>query len=232
MDDRKRILIVEDEKNIAQVLAFNLMQAGYAYEIAPDGEDGLKKALTGTFDLILLDLMLPKMDGFSVCRGIRRKLDTPIIMVTAKEEEIDKIMGLDLGADDYVTKPFSINLLLARIKANIRRAANEVITDRAADSVITVRELSIDNEKYLVKKNGKEIPLSKIEYDLVSYLAQNAGKPFTREELLSAVWGYDDFYGDRRTVDVTVSRLRAKLETDPSHPEYIFSKHGMGYYLA
>ncbi|MCQ2431245.1 MAG: response regulator transcription factor [Clostridia bacterium] len=230
--EKKKILIVEDEKNIAQVLAFNLMQAGYAFDIASDGEEGLKKALTGNFDLILLDLMLPKMDGFTVCRGIRMRLDTPIIMVTAKEEEIDKIMGLDLGADDYVTKPFSINLLLARIKANIRRASNEVITGKTAGSVITIRDLVIDNEKYLVKKNGQEISLSKIEYDLVSYLAQNEGKPFTREALLSAVWGYDDFYGDKRTVDVTISRLRAKLETDPSHPEYIFSKHGMGYYLA
>ncbi len=229
---KKKILIVEDEKNIAQVLAFNLMQAGYDYDIAQDGEEGLKKALKGSFDLILLDLMLPKMDGFTVCRGIRMRLDTPIIMVTAKEEEIDKIMGLDLGADDYVTKPFSINVLLARIKANMRRASNEVITGQKNNAVIEVRDLVIDNEKYLVTKRGVEIPLSKIEYDLVSFLAKNQGKPFSREVLLQEVWGYEEFYGDKRTVDVTVSRLRAKLEDDPSHPAYIFSKHGLGYYFS
>ncbi len=229
---KKKILIVEDEKNIAQVLAFNLMQAGYDYDIAQDGEEGLRKALKGSYDLILLDLMLPKMDGFTVCRGIRMRLDTPIIMVTAKEEEIDKIMGLDLGADDYVTKPFSINVLLARIKANMRRATNEVITGQKNNAVIEVRDLVIDNEKYLVTKRGEEIPLSKIEYDLVSFLAQNQGKPFSREVLLQQVWGYEEFFGDKRTVDVTVSRLRAKLEDDPSHPAYIFSKHGLGYYFA
>ncbi|MBQ3066104.1 MAG: response regulator transcription factor [Clostridia bacterium] len=231
-NEKKKILIVEDEKNIAQVLAFNLMQAGYAYDIAYDGEEGLKKALSGDFDLILLDIMLPKMDGYTVCRGVRMKLDTPIIMVTAKEEEIDKIMGLDLGADDYVTKPFSINVLLARIKANMRRASGEVIVNARNSAIIRVRDLVIDNEKYLVTKNGKEIALSKVEYDLISYLASNAGKPFTREALLQDVWGYREFYGDRRTVDVTISRLRAKIEDDPSHPQYIFSKHGLGYYLA
>ncbi len=231
MTEKKKILIVEDEKNIAQVLAFNLMQAGYLYDIALDGAEGLKKALSGNFDLILLDIMLPKIDGFTVCREVRRQCDTPIIMVTAKEEEIDKIMGLDLGADDYVTKPFSINILLARIKANIRRASNEVVAEKNADTVITVRDLVIDHQKYLVKKNGREIPLSKTEYDLVSYLARHEGKPVTRDELLTEVWGYEEFYGDKRTVDVTISRLRSKLEADPSHPEYILSKHGMGYYL-
>ena len=135
-ETKKKILIVEDEKNIAQVLAFNLMQAGYDYDIAQDGEEGLRKALRGNFDLILLDIMLPKMDGFTVCRGIRMRLDTPIIMVTAKEEDVDKILGLDLGADDYVTKPFSVNVLLARIKANLRRTANEVIIGEWNTSVL------------------------------------------------------------------------------------------------
>ena len=231
-DKKKKILIVEDEKNIAQVLAFNLMQAGYEYDIASDGEEGLRKALRGNYDLILLDIMLPKMDGYTVCRGIRMRLDTPIIMVTAKEEDVDKILGLDLGADDYVTKPFSINVLLARIKANLRRSANEVVTDAKSDSVLQIRDLVIDNEKYLVTKAGAPVALSKIEYDLLAFLAANQGKPFKREELLESVWGYKEFFGDRRTVDVTVSRLRNKLETDPTHPEYIFSKHGYGYYLA
>ena len=231
-DKKKKILIVEDEKNIAQVLAFNLMQAGYEYDIASDGEEGLKKALRGGYDLILLDIMLPKMDGYTVCRGIRMRLDTPIIMVTAKEEDVDKILGLDLGADDYVTKPFSINVLLARIKANLRRSANEVVTDAKSTTVLRIRDLEIDNEKYLVTKAGVAVSLSKIEYDLLAFLAANQGKPFKREELLESVWGYKEFFGDRRTVDVTVSRLRNKIETDPTHPEYIFSKHGYGYYLA
>ena len=231
-DSKKKILIVEDEKNIAQVLAFNLMQAGFDYEIASDGEEGLRKALKGNFDLILLDIMLPKMDGFTVCRGIRMRMDTPIIMVTAKEEDVDKILGLDLGADDYVTKPFSINVLLARIKANLRRSANEVVIGEKPDTVLKIRDLVIDNEKYQVTKSGTLIALSKIEYDLLSFLAANQGKPFKREELLESVWGYKEFFGDRRTVDVTVSRLRNKIETDPTHPEYIFSKHGYGYYLA
>ncbi len=231
-DNKKKILIVEDEKNIAQVLAFNLMQAGYDYDIASDGEEGLRKALKGNFDLILLDIMLPKMDGYTVCRGIRMRLDTPIIMVTAKEEDVDKILGLDLGADDYVTKPFSVNVLLARIKANLRRSANEVVTDAKNDTVIEIRDIVIDNEKYMVTKAGAPIALSKIEYDLLAFLAANQGKPFKREELLESVWGYKEFFGDRRTVDVTVSRLRNKIETDPTHPEYIFSKHGYGYYLA
>ena len=232
-DSKKKILIVEDEKNIAQVLAFNLMQAGYDYEIASDGEEGLRKALKGNFDLILLDIMLPKMDGFTVCRGIRMRMDTPIIMVTAKEEDVEKILGLDHGADDYVTKPFSINVLLARIKANLRRSANEVVTgDSKSDTVLKIRDLVIDNEKYQVTKAGVMIALSKIEYDLLSFLAANQGKPFKREELLESVWGYKEFFGDKRTVDVTVSRLRNKIEADPTHPEYIFSKHGYGYYLA
>lgn len=232
-DSKKKILIVEYEKNIAQVLAFNLMQAGYDYEIASDGEEGLRKALKGNFDLILLDIMLPKMDGFTVCRGIRMRMDTPIIMVTAKEEDVDKILGLDLGADDYVTKPFSINVLLARIKANLRRSANEVVTgDSKSDTVLKIRDLVIDNEKYQVTKAGVMIALSKIEYDLLSFLAANQGKQFKREELLESVWGYKEFFGDKRTVDVTVSRLRNKIEADPTHPEYIFSKHGYGYYLA
>ena len=231
-DNKKKILIVEDEKNIARVLAFNLMQAGYEYDIASDGEEGLRKALKGNFDLILLDIMLPKMDGYTVCRGIRMRLDTPIIMVTAKEEDVDKILGLDLGADDYVTKPFSVNVLLARIKANLRRSANEVVTDAKSDTVLEIRDLVIDNEKYMVTKAGTPIALSKIEYDLLAFLAANQGKPFKREELLESVWGYKEFFGDRRTVDVTVSRLRNKIEADPTHPEYIFSKHGYGYYLA
>ncbi len=232
---KKRILIVEDEKNIAQVLAFNVMQAGYEYDIAFDGEQGLEKALTGTFDLVLLDLMLPKMDGYEVCRRIRQKLTTPVIIVTAREEEIDKILGLETGADDYVTKPFAIRELMSRIKANIRRSANEfVIEDNTKNQtdVLRIRDLVIDSDKYLVTNKGREVALTKKEYELLLYLAKNAGKIFSREQILEHVWGYEGFYGDIRTVDVTVRRLREKLEDDPTTPEYLFTKRGVGYFVS
>ncbi len=230
---KKRVLIVEDEKNIAMTLAYNLMRAGYAYDMAFDGEDGLKKALSGTFDLILLDLMLPKMDGFEVCRRVREKLATPIIIATARVEEVDKIMGLDIGADDYVTKPFSMNELLARIKANIRRSSNEIISAKTNEDAqtINIRALSIDPSKYQVTRDGTPIELTKKEYELLVFMAKNQGTIYSREQLLSEVWGYDGFYGDTSSVDVTVSRLRAKLELDTGKPEYLFTKRGLGYYI-
>ncbi len=236
---KKRILIVEDEKRISQLLEVNLMMAGYECETAGDGERGLTRALEGDFDLILLDLMLPKRDGFSVCREVRKKLATPIIMVTAKQDEIDKVMGLDLGADDYVTKPFSIKVLLARIKANIRRSSGEFVelkkdgadgTEKDPDKIV-IRELVIDNKNFTVKKGEKDIELSNKEYEVLLFLARNAGQLFTREELLNKVWGYDGFLGDVRTVDVTMSRLRSKIEDVPSEPEYILTKRTKGYYI-
>ena len=227
-----KIYLVEDDENIREVVRCALESFGYEAEAFETAEEMLERIKQSLPDLILLDIMLPKMDGYTVCRGIRMRLDTPIIMVTAKEEDVDKILGLDLGADDYVTKPFSVNVLLARIKANLRRSANEVVTDAKSDTVLEIRDLVIDNEKYMVTKAGTPIALSKIEYDLLAFLAANQGKPFKREELLESVWGYKEFFGDRRTVDVTVSRLRNKIEADPTHPEYIFSKHGYGYYLA
>lgn len=233
-NEKKKILIVEDEKNIAELLAVNLMLAGYAYEVAYDGEDGLNKALTGEFDLILLDIMLPKMNGFEVCTRIRRRLSTPIIMVTAREEEKDKILGLDTGADDYVTKPYSFNELLARIKSNIRRSAGELIAaapETEENHTLSVRGLVIDTSRYAVERDGEPIDLTKKEYDLLCFLVSNLGRPYSREELLEQVWGYEGFYGDIRTVDVTVSRLRAKIEADTSRPEYLFNKRGVGYYI-
>ena len=233
-NEKKKILIVEDEKNIAELLAVNLMLAGYAYEVAYDGEEGLNKALTGEFDLILLDIMLPKMNGFEVCTRIRRRLSTPIIMVTAREEEKDKILGLDTGADDYVTKPYSFNELLARIKSNIRRSAGDLIAspaDAEENHSLSVRGLVIDTARYAVTRDGEPIDLTKKEYDLLCFLVSNLGKPYSREELLEQVWGYEGFYGDIRTVDVTVSRLRAKIEADTSRPEYLFNKRGVGYYI-
>lgn len=234
-ESKKKILVVEDERKISQVIEINLMMAGYLCDMASDGEEGLRLALSGDYDLILLDLMLPKRDGFSVCREIRKTLSTPIIMVTAKEEEADKIMGLELGADDYVTKPFSIKVLLARIKANIRRYSGEVV-ERVApaeseEDKIVIRELVIDNKTYTVTKNGREIELSNKEYELLYFLASHADEVFEREELLVKVWGYEGFYGGIRTVDVTISRLRTKIEEVPAEPEYIITKRSKGYYI-
>lgn len=236
MDAKKKILIVEDEKNIAMVLAYNIKKEGYDCDVAGDGETGLTMAITGSYDLILLDIMLPKMNGFEVCEKIRYKSQVPIIFVTAREEEKDKILGLETGADDYVTKPFSFRELLSRIRANIRRSSGEVV--RTAEqavhqntSNITIGELVIDTEHYSVTKSGEPIELSKKDYDLIALLAENVGKAFTREDLLEKVWGYDDYYGDIRTVDVAMNRLRKKIEKDPAKPEYLMTKRGVGYYL-
>ena len=231
---KKKVLVIEDEKRISKVLEVNLLMAGYLCDTAFDGEEGLEKALTGNFDLILLDIMLPKRDGFSVCREIRKKLSTPIIMVTAKEEEIYKVMGLDLGADDYVTKPFSVKVLLARIKANIRRSSGEFVELRQpapTEGLIVIRGLTIDTKNFRVTKDGREIELSRKEFEVLVFLASHPDELFSREELLEKVWGYEDFFGGIRTVDVTMSRLRSKIEDKPAEPEYILTKRTKGYYI-
>ena len=233
MEVKKKILIVEDEKNIAQVLQYNIIKSGYDAEIAGDGGVGLVRALSGEFDLILLDIMLPVMNGFEVCEQIRQRSQVPIIFVTAREEEKDKILGLDTGADDYVTKPFSFKELLSRIRANIRRSAGETIIEKKTEesAPVTIGDLSIDCAKYLVTKGGEPIELSKKDYDLLAFLAANLGRAYSREELLEEIWGYENYYGDTRNVDVTVCRLRNKIEDDPSKPEYLMTKRGVGYYL-
>ncbi|MBP3368531.1 MAG: response regulator transcription factor [Clostridia bacterium] len=232
MENKKNILIVEDEKNIAKVLQYNIKKEGYDCDVAYDGEEGLEKALTGKFDLILLDIMLPKMNGFEVCEKIRYKSQVPIIFVTAREEEKDKIFGLETGADDYVTKPFSFKELLARIRVNIRRSSGEVVSSgQSTGRTINVGELAIDTEHYSVTIGGEPVELSKKDYDFILVLAENLGKAYSREDLLEKIWGYDDYYGDIRTVDVTVSRIRKKIEKDPARPEYIMTKRGVGYYL-
>ena len=234
METKKKILIVEDEKNIAMTMQYNLKKEGYDAEIAGDGGLGLTKALSGEFDLILLDIMLPVMDGFTVCEHVRQHSQVPIIFVTAREDEKDKIFGLDTGADDYVTKPFSYKELMSRIRANIRRSSHEPVQKKAAASAepVTIGELTIDSERYLVTKNGEPIELSKKDYDFLAFLAANLGKAFSREELLEEVWGYEGgFYGDIRNVDVTVCRLREKIEKDTGKPEYLMTKRGVGYYL-
>ena len=231
---KKRILIVEDENDIAEILQYNVSKQGYEAEIANDGEKGLALALSGTFDLILLDVMLPKIDGFEICRRVRSRLETPIIMLTAREEENDKILGLDLGADDYMTKPFSLGELTSRIRANIRRFSGETVVKQQEDkesAILHVEDLEIDTDSYTVKKDGKEISLSKQQYELLCFLAKNRGKKFRQDALLEAVWGYDDYYGDIRTVDVTIARLRKQIEENPSEPKYIKNKRGMGYYI-
>ena len=233
MEAKKKILIVEDEKNIAQVLQYNIIKSGYDAEIAGDGGVGLVRALSGEFDLILLDIMLPVMNGFEVCEQIRQRSQVPIIFVTAREEEKDKILGLDTGADDYVTKPFSFKELLSRIRANIRRSAGETVIEKKTEesAPVTIGDLSIDCAKYLVTKGGEPIELSKKDYDLLAFLASNLGRAYSREELLEEIWGYENYYGDTRNVDVTVCRLRNKIEDDPSKPEYLMTKRGVGYYL-
>ncbi len=230
--EKRRVLIVEDEKNIAMLLSFNLGRAGFETDVAEDGEIGLRKALGDKFDIVLLDIMLPKLDGFKVLEGIRTRSDVPVIMVTARDDEKDKILGLENGADDYITKPFSMNEVIARIRANIRRHKDEVVGNADGDGgVITVRGLSIDKNRYAVRMGDAELELSKKEYELLLFLMQHPGVPFSREDLLDKVWGYGDFIGDVNTVDVTVSRLRKKLEKDPSNPSYLITKRGVGYYI-
>jgi two-component system response regulator VicR len=228
---RKKVLVVDDEKSISDIIKFNLLKDGYDVEVAEDGDEALKKVYTMQPDLILLDVMLPKLDGFQVCRKIRESFNTPIIMLTAKEEEVDKVLGLELGADDYMTKPFGMRELLARVKANLRRVAIDHSKEGSQKSVkITSGNLSIDLERYEVKKEETVIELTLREYELLKFLATQENQIFTREQLLKDVWGYE-YFGDIRTVDVTIRRLREKIEDDSSNPRFIMTKRGIGYYF-
>lgn len=224
----KRILIVEDEKPIADILSFNLKREGYDVIIAYDGQDAISKAFNEKPDLILLDVMLPIKDGFQVLKEIRPKLQIPVLMVTAKEEEVDKVLGLELGADDYITKPFSMRELIARVKANLRRT--ELSSQLTGNEVIDLGDLIIDVNRYEVRKNDKVIDLTQREYELLKFLATKSEQVFTREQLLEEVWGYE-YYGDIRTVDVTIRRLREKVEDDSGDYKYILTKRGVGYYF-
>jgi len=228
----KKILIIEDEAPISNIIKFNLKKEGYEVDTAFDGGEGLKKALAGGIDLILLDIMLPVMDGFEVCKQVREKSNVPILMLTAKEEEVDKVLGLELGADDYITKPFGMRELIARIKANIRRVAIASGKEDPAgeEQLKEFGNLELDMNRYEIKKNGAVLDLTLREFELLKYLAEREGRVFSREQLLEEVWGYE-YYGDIRTVDVTVRRLREKLEDDPGDPKYIVTKRGIGYYF-
>jgi two-component system response regulator VicR len=226
----KHILVVDDEQPIADILQFNLEKEGFTVTCAYDGNDAIKKAETMKPDLILLDIMLPQKDGMEVCRELRKKYDMPIIMLTAKDSEIDKVLGLELGADDYVTKPFSTRELIARVKANLRRHQADLEKDKEISSELVIGALMIQPEAYIVSKRGKSIELTHREFELLYYLAKYMGQVMTREHLLQTVWGYD-YFGDVRTVDVTIRRLREKIEDRPSHPSWIVTRRGVGYYL-
>lgn len=225
---QRLILVVDDEKPIVDILRFNLEKEGYKVAEALDGEEGLNLAFSKEPDLILLDVMLPKMDGFEVCRKVREKSSVPILMLTAREEEVDKVLGLEMGADDYITKPFSVRELLARVKANLRRTSAG--DEKADGEIMRIGALTINCDRYEVVKNGETIDLTLREFELIKFLAQQSGRIFSRESLLEKVWGYE-YYGDVRTVDVTVRRLREKIEDDPGNPVYVMTKRGVGYYL-
>jgi len=238
--DKKTILIVDDEQHIVDILVYNLEKEGYNTLQANDGASAVDIALSKKPDLILLDIMLPKMDGLTVCKKIRHTLNVPILMLTARDEEIDKILGLELGADDYVTKPFSVRELMARIKANLRKAELTSSIDREDEkeeeevdtsNKIKVGDLKLDLDKFEVKVKGKIVDLTLREFEVLKYLSLQPGQVITREVLLEKVWGYE-YYGDIRTVDVTVRRIREKIEKDTAAPKILITKRGVGYYIA
>lgn len=223
----KRILIIDDEPMIVESVSYNLKQEGFEVVSATDGEAGLKLAETGDFDLILLDLMLPGVNGLEVCRTLRKQSDIPIIMLTAKEAEIDRVLGLELGADDYVTKPFSMRELLARVKTVLKRTTLNTGTITRPQTIVS-GELQVDLLGHEVLVNGEAVNLSGKEFELLRVLASHPGQVLSREQLLNLVWG-NDFYGDSRTVDVHIRWLREKIEADPGNPQYILTIRGTGY---
>ena len=230
MEPKKRILIVEDEKNIVDILRFNMNREGYETLEAYDGETGLSLARREKPDLILLDVMLPKMIGFDVCKALRSEGDNvPVIILTAREEEEDKVLGLEIGADDYITKPFSMRELMARVQANLRRTRRTEPDSQKPD--IEIGDIAIYDAAHDIKRRGVSVDLTAREFALLKTMASSPDRVFSREELLSGVWGYE-YYGDLRAVDVAVRRLREKLEEDPAQPRYIITRRGVGYYFS
>ncbi len=224
-----KILVVDDEKAIVDILKFNLEREGFEVVTAGDGEEGIDKFRIEQPDLILLDIMMPKIDGLQACKTIRNESNVPIIMITARAEEVDKVLGLEFGADDYVTKPFGVRELIARVKSNLRRTVMDMDPSKKSQ-IYTFNNMTINIDKYEVSKDGRVIDLTVREYELLKFLATQKDQIFTREQLLEKVWGYE-YYGDVRTVDVTVRRLREKVEDDPSKAKFILTKRGIGYYF-
>ena len=241
LDYKKTILIVDDEKMILNLLAHNLEKEGYNVIEASDGLEAINVVQNKKVDLILLDVMLPKLDGLSVCKRIKNMMNVPILMVTAKDDELDKILGLELGADDYITKPFNIRELLARVKANLRKYNMVSNTDKKSKNkeesnikrtnTIKVGALTLDLDRFEVMVDNQIVDLTLREFEVLKFLAQEPGQVITRETLLEKVWGYE-YFGDIRTVDVTVRRIREKIELDTSNPQILITKRGIGYYIA
>ena len=240
--DKKTVLVVDDEQSIRELLTFNLQKEGYDTLEAEDGVTAVDLAIEKKPDLIMLDVMLPKLDGISVCKKIRYALNIsniPIIMISAKDEESDKIVGLEMGADDYITKPFQIREVMARVKANLRKAElntnyenTQKQKDENTDSIIKVGDLTLDTKKVEVRVKDEIVNLTKKEFDVLKYLATRPGQVVTREMLLREVWEYEEYVGAIRTIDVTMNRIRAKIEKDKSNPKILITKRGIGYYVS
>ena len=240
--DKKTVLVVDDEQSIRELLTFNLQKEGYDTLEAEDGVTAVDLAIEKKPDLIMLDVMLPKLDGISVCKKIRYALNIsniPIIMISAKDEESDKIVGLEMGADDYITKPFQIREVMARVKANLRKAElntnyenTQKQKDENTDSIIKVGDLTLDTKKVEVRVKDEVVNLTKKEFDVLKYLATRPGQVVTREMLLREVWEYEEYVGAIRTIDVTMNRIRDKIEKDKSNPKILITKRGVGYYVS
>ena len=239
-DRKKTVLVVDDERPIIDVIVYNLNKEGYQTLEAEDGIQALEIAMKEKPDLMLLDIMLPKMDGLTVCKRIKQSLNIPVLMISAKDTEVDKIVGLELGADDYITKPFNVRELVARVKANLRKVEarnktdidkKENIQTKKKNDTIKLGELELNLERFEAKARGEVIDLTLREFEVIKYLAMQPGQVVTRETLLEKVWGYE-YYGDIRTVDVTVRRIREKIEKDTANPKILITKRGVGYYIA
>ncbi|MBP3886699.1 MAG: response regulator transcription factor [Cellulosilyticum sp.] len=227
----QRIGVIEDERNISDMIKYNLEKEGYEVYTAYDGKEGLELVESQELDLLLLDIMLPNIDGLDVCKKVRQNKEIPIIIISAKADEFDKVLALELGADDYVTKPFSMREVMARVKARLRRKVTEtVVKEEVSDDRLKEGNLEMDLKKYEVLKKGKIVELTLREFELLKFLWQSKGEVFTREDLLTKVWGYE-YYGDVRTVDVTIRRLREKIEDDASKANFVLTKRGVGYYF-
>jgi len=239
--EKKTILIVDDEQKIVDLLVHNLKKEGYETIEANDGQTAIEIALEQRPNLILLDVMLPRVDGLSVCKKIKNAYNVPILMISAKDDELDKIVGLELGADDYIAKPFSRREVVARVKANLRKnefnlynnveEATQKVEVKISENMIVIGQLELDLERFVVKIRGKVVELTIKEFEVLKYLAKQPGHIITRELLLEKVWGYE-YYGDIRTVDVTVRRIREKIEEDTTKPKILMTKRGIGYYIS